>query len=77
MPPSPMIGSMRMPAVSSPIAASTAPISSGRDLIEAIDRRAKALEMLRLAAGGDGGERPAVKGAFEGDEPVALGRAVA
>ena len=32
--------------------------------------------MLGLAAGGDGGERPAVKGAFEGDEAIALGRPV-
>ena len=46
------------------------------DLVEAVDRRAEAFEMLGLRASGDGCERPAVEGAFEGDEPVALGRAV-
>ena len=41
---------------------------AGSDMVEAVDRRAEAFEMLCLAAGGDGGERPAVKRAFEGDE---------
>ena len=46
------------------------------DLVEAIHGRPEALQMLGLAAGGDGGERAAVKGAGEGDEAIALGRAV-
>ena len=47
----------------------------GGDLVEAVGRRTETFEMLRLRACRDGGERPAVEGAFEGDEPVALGRA--
>ena len=50
---------------------------AGGDMIEAVDGRAEALQMLGLAAGGDGGKRPAVKGALEGDEAVALGRCLA
>ena len=77
MPPSPMIGSIRMPAVSSLIAASTAlDVAERRDLVEAVDRRAEAFEMFRLAAGGDGGQRAPMKGALECDEAIALGRAV-
>ena len=60
----------------SPIAASTASRSKRRDLVEAVDRRPEALQMLGLAAGGDGGERPAVERAFERDEAIALRRAV-
>ena len=45
-------------------------------LVEAVDRRSEAFEMLGLAAGSDRGERPAMEGAVEGDEPVALGRAM-
>ena len=60
----------------SPIAASTAIDVAGRDLVEAVDRGAEALEMLGLTAGGDGGKRPAMKRALEGDKPVALRRAV-
>ncbi len=37
----------------------------GRHLVEAVDRRTEAFQMLGLTAGGDGGERPAVEGAFE------------
>ena len=44
-------------------------------LIEAIDLRAEAFEIFRRAAGRDRGQRPAVEGAFEGDQPVPLGRA--
>ena len=50
---------------------------AGCDMVEAIDGRAEALEMLGLAAGRDGGKRPAVEGALEGDEAVALGRSLA
>ncbi len=42
------------------------------NLVEAFDLGAEAFEIFRLAAGGDGGERAAVKGALEGDEPIAL-----
>ena len=45
---------------------------AGRDMVEAFDGRAEALEMLGLAAGRDCGKRPAVKGALEGNEAVAL-----
>ena len=38
--------------------------------------RSKALKVLRLAAGGDGGKGAAVKGALEGDQPIALRRAL-
>ena len=60
----------------SPIAASTAVDIERGHLVEAVDRRAEAFEMLCLAACGDGGERPAMEGAVEGDKPVALGRAM-
>ena len=49
---------------------------AGSDMVEAVDGRAEALEMLGLAAGRDGGERPAVEGALEGDEAVALRRSL-
>ena len=75
-PPSPWTGSIRMPAVSGPMAASSAvPVVEGH-LVEALDLGAEALEIFGLAAGGDRGERAAVKGAFESDEPEALGLAL-
>ena len=43
-----------------------------RHLVEALDLRAEALEVLLLAAGGDGGERAAVEGALEGDDAEPL-----
>ena len=46
---------------------------AGLDMVEAVDRRAEAFEMLGLAAGGDGGEGAAVKSALERHEAVALG----
>ena len=46
------------------------------DLVEAVDLRAEAFEIFRLAAGGDRRQRAAVEGAFEGDGAEALGMAV-
>ena len=46
-----------------------------RHVVEAFDRRPEALEVFRVAAGGDGRERAAVEGAFEGDDAPALGPA--
>ena len=45
-------------------------------LIEAFDRRAEAFQVFLVAGGGDGRERAAVEGAFEGDDAVALRLAV-
>ena len=75
MPPSPMIGSIRIAGGRLADRRLDGSDVEGRDLVEPFGRRAEALEMLRLAAGGDGGERPAVERAFEGNEPIALGRA--
>ena len=47
-----------------------------RHLVEALDLRAEAFEIFRLAAGGDRRERAAVEGALEGDDAEALRRAV-
>ena len=47
-------------------------IAEGR-LIEAVDRRAEAVEIFGIAAGGDGRQRAAVEGALECDQPIALG----
>ena len=47
-----------------------------RDLVEPVDLRPETVEIFRLAAGGDGGERAAMKGAFEGQNAIALGMAV-
>ena len=47
-----------------------------RHLVEAVDHRAEAVEIFLLAAGGERRQRAAVKGALEGDDAVALGRAV-
>ena len=41
-----------------------------------VDLRPETFEIFRLAAGRDGGERAAVKGAFEGQNAIALGMAV-
>ena len=43
-----------------------------RNLIETVDLGPKAVQIFRLAAGGDGGERAPVKGALEGQNPIAL-----
>ena len=75
MPPSPWIGSIRIAAVSSPIAASTCARSPSGTLVEARQTGPEAFEMLLLAAGGDGRHRAAVEGALEGDDAVALGLA--
>ncbi len=47
-----------------------------RNLIEAFDHRAEAFEIFLLPAGGERRQRAAVEGAFEGDDAVALRRAV-
>ena len=47
-----------------------------RDLVEALDLGAEALEVLLLAACSDGGQRPAVEGALEGDGAETFGVAV-
>ena len=76
MPPSPWIGSIRIAAVSGPIAAFRASRSLEGHLVEAFDLGAEALQVLRLAAGRDGGQGPAVEGALERDDAEALGVAV-
>src|SRR5262249_34944903 len=45
---------------------------AGLNLVEAVCRRAEALEVLGLTASSDGGERPPMKGAFERDESITL-----
>src|SRR5262249_14162211 len=45
-------------------------------LIEAVDDGIETLEMLLLAAGGDGGKGAAVERALDGDDAIALWRAV-
>ena len=47
-----------------------------RHLVEAFHLGTETLEILGLAAGGDGRQRAAVKGAFHGDDAVALGLSV-
>src|SRR6185437_2821144 len=47
-----------------------------RNLIEALDHRTEAFEIFLLAAGGERRQRPAVEGAFEGDDAMALRRTV-
>ena len=47
-----------------------------RNLVEAVDLGAEAVEIFGLAAGGDHGERAAMERAFEGERAVALGMAV-
>ena len=46
------------------------------NLIEAFDRRAETLKIFLLAAGGERRQRPAVEGAFKGDDAIALRRAI-
>ena len=46
-------------------------------MVEGIDGRLEALEVLGLPARRDGGQRPPVEGVAEGDHAVALGRASA
>ena len=58
------------------MAAFSASMVAERHLVEALDLRAEALEVLLLAAGGDGRQRAAVEGALEGDDAEALGLAV-
>ena len=72
-----MIGSIMTPAVVVANGSLDGADIAGGDMVEAFDRRAEALEVLGLPAGGDGGKRPAVEGALEGDEAVALGRSLA
>ena len=73
MPPSPWIGSIRMAPVSGVIARSQRLVIAERDLVEALDLRAEAFEVLLLAAGRDRRERAAVEGALEGEDAEALG----
>ena len=47
-----------------------------RHLVEAGGFRTEALDIFVVAAGGDGGQRPAVEGAVESDEMESLGMAV-
>src|ERR1700722_1887153 len=47
-----------------------------RNLVEAVDLGAEAVEIFGLAAGGDRGERPAMERALEGERAKALGMAV-
>ena len=47
-----------------------------RNLVEAVDRRTEAVEIFRIAASGDGRQRAAVEGAFEGDHAVAFRRSI-
>src|ERR1700677_3292024 len=47
-----------------------------RNLVEAVDLGAEAVEIFGLAPGGDHGERPAMERAFESEGAVALGVAV-
>ena len=48
-------------------------VAEGND-VEALEQRGEALDQLRAAGSGDGGQGPAVKGALEGDDPVRSGR---
>ncbi len=61
-----------MPAVCGPMARLAASKSPNGTLSKPLDRRAEAVEIFRVAAGGDGGERAAVKGALERDQAIAL-----
>ncbi len=64
-----------MAAVSSPMARFDGLEIAEWNLIEAFDRRAEAVEIFLLAAGGERRQRAAVEGAFEGDDAVAFRRA--
>ena len=76
MPPSPCTGSIRIAAVSGVIAFSARVDVVEGDLVEALDLGPEAFEIFLLAAGGDGRQRAAVEGAFEGDDAEALGMAL-
>ena len=65
-----------MAAVSGPISRLCRGDVVERDLVEAVDLGAEALQIFRLAAGRDGRQRAAVKGALEGDDAVPLRPAV-
>ena len=75
MPPSPWIGSIRMPAVSRLDGRLDRLMIAERHLIEALDPGAEALQIFVLTAGGDGRQGAAVEGALKGDQPVTLRRA--
>ena len=75
MPPSPWIGSIRMAAVSRADRRLDLRDVAERHAVEAGQNGPETFEMLLLAAGGDGRDRAAVKGALEGDDAVALGLA--
>ena len=75
MPPSPWIGSTRMPPVWPGDRVAHLVQVAERHLVEAVDRRPEALEVLGVAGGGDGRQGAAVEGALEGDHAVALGLA--
>ena len=47
-----------------------------RHLVETLDDRAEAFEIFFLPAGGERGQRAAVEGALEGDDPIAFRCAV-
>ena len=74
-PPSPWIGSIRMAAVSLADRRLDLRDVAERHAVEAGQNGPETFEMLLLATGGDGRHRAAVKGALEGDDPVALGLA--
>ena len=55
------------------IALAAASMSSNGTWSKPVDLGPEAFEIFLLAAGGDGRQRAAVEGAFEGDDAVALG----
>ena len=71
-PPSPCMGSIRMPAVSGPIACSTAARSANGTWSKPSTGGTEAFQILGVAGGRDGRQRAAVEGAFEGDDAPAL-----
>ena len=75
-PPSPMTGSIRMAAVSGPMAFLVASRSANGTWSKPGDRRTEAVEIFLVAGGGERGQRAAVERAFEGDDAVALRLAV-
>lgn len=62
--------------MSGPIAFAVASRSQERYLVETLDLGTESLEIFRLPARSDGCQRPAMECALEGNDPVALGRAV-
>ena len=75
MPPSPWIGSIRIAAVSGPIAAFSAFRSPNGTWSNPSTFGPKPSRYFGLPAGGEGRQRPAVEGALEGDDAEALRRA--